>query len=288
MKLSDIKMQELIERPLFWEDFEEDRQDKGSMKALIERDSEAVRKIAFLDQVEEGSLLDRDSFRKLDFYEVEFTEYARLYVAEGQYSPEGSVRCKDVDYAKDYSGIKLLIQDVSMPFVNEGLFALYLKDYEFGFINPLGVCIYPFDFVDGSREQYDEDPERFIRDHVLLHFESEFWEDDFDLKQELFGYYHNLPDVHHPLLSNKANLDGLLTAKAVSEKLGVSIPRVMKMVEEGSIDGYKFGGKLLITQSSVEQRLRYIEEHGKPTRGKAPEGKRTRKEKSSGYSGELN
>ena len=50
MKLSDIKMQELIERPLFWEDFEEDRQDKGSMKALIERDSEAVRKIAFLDQ----------------------------------------------------------------------------------------------------------------------------------------------------------------------------------------------------------------------------------------------
>lgn len=277
MKLSDITMQELIERPLFWEDFEEDRGNRSSIKALVEQDPSAVQKIRFLDQVEDGELLDRDSFRKLDFYEVDFTEYARLYLAEGQYSPEGQPAGNDVDYLKDYSGIKLLIQDVSMPFGDEGLFALYLKDYEFGFINPLGVCIYPFDFTDGSRALYDEDPEKFIRDHVLLHFESEFWEEDFDLKQELFDYYHNLPDVHHPMLANKADLDGLLTAKAVSEKLGVSIPRVMKMVEEGSIDGYKFGGKLLITQSSVDQRIRYIEEHGKPTRGKASDGKRRKK-----------
>lgn len=279
MKLVDVSMQELIEKPLFWEDFEEDRSDPASMKAIIEADPKSVEKIRFLDQVEDGTLLDRESLRKLDFYEVEFTEYARLYLAEGEYSADGSPSSDDVDYLKDYSGLKLLIQDVSMPFGEEGLFALYLKDYEFGFINPLGVCVYPFDFDSDSRQQYDEDPEKFIRDHVLLHFESEFWEDDFDLKQELFDYYHNLPDVHHPLLRNKADLDGLLTAKAVSEKLGVSIPRVMKMVEEGSIDGYKFGGKLLITESSVDSRIRYIEEHGKPTRGKAPEGKRTRKKK---------
>lgn len=279
MKLEDVSMQELIEQPLFWEDFEEDRNDTDSMKALVEKDPTSIEKIRFLDQVEEGALLDKGTLRKLDFYEVEFTDYARLYLAEGEYSADGSPRGEDVDYFKDYSGLKLLIQDVSMPFGDEGLFALYLKDYEFGFINPLGVCVYPFDFNGDDRQQYDEDPEKFIREHVLLHFESEFWEDDFDLKQELFGYYHNLPDVHHPLLENKADLDGLLTAKAVSEKLGVSIPRVMKMVEEGSIDGYKFGGKLLITQSSVDRRIRYIEEHGKPTRGKAPEGKRAKKEK---------
>ena len=281
MKLVDVSMQDLIEQPLFWEDFEEDRSDSASMKALVEADPESIDKIRFLDQVEEGALLDKDTLRKLDFYEVEFTEYARLYLAEGEYSADRSPRGEDVDYFKDYSGLKLLIQDVSMPFGDEGLFALYLKDYEFGFINPLGVCVYPFDFAGNDRQQYDEDPEKFIREHVLLHFESEFWEDDFDLKQELFGYYHNLPDVHHPLLENKADLNGLLTAKAVSEKLGVSIPRVMKMVEEGSMDGYKFGGKLLITQSSVDRRIRYIEEHGKPTRGKAPEGKRTKKEKRS-------
>lgn len=277
MRLEDVSMEELIEQPLFWEDFEENRSDPAAMSAAIEADPGAVGKIRFLDQVEEGELLDRDTFRRLDFYEVEFTEYARLYLAEGEYSPEGTLRGEDIDYPKDYSGVRLLIQDVSMPLGDEGLFALYLKDYEFGFINPLGVCVYPFDFVDGSRELYDEDPESFIREHVLLHFENEFWEDDFDLKQELHGYYHNLPDVHHPLLENKADLDGLLTAKAVSEKLGVSIPRVMKMVEEGSIDGYKFGGKLLITQSSVEARIQYIEEHGKPTRGKKPEAKRKRK-----------
>ena len=114
--------------------------------------------------------------------------------------------------------------------------------------------------MDGSREQYDEDPERFIRDHVLLHFESEFWEDDFDLKQELFGYYHNLPDVHHPLLSKQGESRWPPDCEGRVGEARVSIPRVMKMVEEGSIDGYKFGGKLLITQSSVEQRLRYIEE----------------------------
>lgn len=279
MKLEDVSMQELIKQPLFWEDFEEDRNDAAAMESAIKADPKSVEKIRFLDQVEEGALLDRDTFQKLDFYEVEFNEYARLYLAEGEYPSEGSFQDTDVDYSKDYSNIKLLIQDVSLPLGDTGLFALYLKDYEFGFINPLGMCVYPFDFTDGSREQYDEDPERFIQEHVLPYFESEFWEDDFDLKQEFFDYYHNLPDVHHPLLENKADLDGLLTAKVVSEKLGVSIPRVMKMVEEGSIDGYRFGGKLLISQSSVDRRLRYIAEHGTPTRGKAPEGKRTKKEK---------
>lgn len=288
MKLSDIAMQELIEQPLFWEDFDEDRSDPKAMKKLVDNDPNAPQKIRFLDQVEAGTLLDRESFHKLEFYEVEFTEYARLYVAEGQRTRDKQFVCDGIDYHRDYSGLKLLIQDVSMPFGDEGLFALYLKDYEFGFISPLGACVYPFDFVDGSRELYDANPESFIRDHVLICFESDFWEDDFDLKQELFNYYHNLPDVHHPLLENRTDLDGLLTAKAASEKLGVSIPRVMKMVEEGSIDGYRFGGKLLITQSSIEQRLRYIAKHGKPTRGKAPEGKRTRKEKTSIHSSEDN
>ena len=277
MRLEDVSMEELIEQPLFWDDFEEGRDDREAMRLAIETNPDTIEKVRFLNQVEDGELLDRDTFRKLDFYEVEFNEYARLYLADGEYSPDDTPQGEDVDYSKDYSGIRLLIQDVSMPFGDEGLFALYIKDYEFGFINPLGVCVYPFDFVDGSRVLYDEDPERFIREHVLLHSESEFWEDDFDLKQELYDYYHNLPDVHHPLLKNKADLDGLLTAKAVSEKLGVSIPRVMKLVEEGSIDGYKFGGKLLITQSSVEARIQYIKEHGKPTRGKKPEAKRKRK-----------
>lgn len=78
-------------------------------------------------------------------------------------------------------------------------------------------------------------------------------------------------------LKNKTDLDGLITAKEAAKLLGVSIPRIIKMIEERSIDGYKFAGKLLITRSSVDNRLDYIKEHGKPTRGKAPEGKRKKK-----------
>lgn len=277
MRLSAVTMEDLIARPLTWDDFDESRDDALAIEELAEGDPEAIAKIRFLDQVEAGDLLDRGTFRKLDFYEVEFTEYARLYLAEGQYSPDGAPRGGEVDYPRDYSGLRLLIQDVSDPLGDYGLFALYLKDYEFGFIDPLGVCTYPIEFSDDLWQLYRENPAEFLREHVLPEFEVEFWKDDFDLKKELFDYYHNLPDVHDPMVSGRADLEGLLTAKEAAERLGVSIPRVMKMVEEKSIDGYRFGGKLLIAQSSVEGRLRYIEEHGKPTRGKAPEGKRRKR-----------
>lgn len=135
MKLEDVTMQDLISKPLFWEDFEEDRADSNTMKAAIEADPKSIEKIRFLDQVEEGTLLDRRTFHKLDFYEVEFTEYARLYLAEGEYMEDGIHRGNEVDYLKDYSGLRLLIQDVSDPLGECGLFALYIKDYEFGLIN---------------------------------------------------------------------------------------------------------------------------------------------------------
>lgn len=277
MRLADISMKDLIAKPLSWGDFDESLEDKASIERLIAQDPKAIEKIRFLNQVEEGDLLDRSTFRKLDFYEVEFNEYARLYLAEGEYSSDGDTRGCEVDYLKDYSGLRLLIQDISGPIGDCGLFALYLKDYEFGFVTPLGLCIYSFEFSDESRELYREDPEEFLREHALFEFEVEFWRDDFDLKKEFFDYYHRIPDIHNPMVSNRVDLEGLLTAKKASEKLGVSVPRVMKMVEEKSIDGYRFGGKLLITQSSVEERLHYIEEHGKPTRGKASEGKRRKR-----------
>ena len=56
MKLEDVTMQDLISKPLFWEDFEEDRADSNTMKAAIEADPKSIEKIRFLDQVEEGTL----------------------------------------------------------------------------------------------------------------------------------------------------------------------------------------------------------------------------------------
>lgn len=270
MKISDVSMEELIARHLFWEDFEEKPQDQQLMSSLTEQDHDALLKISYLNQAEEGSLLNGKSCHKLDFYEVDFTEYARLYLAEGQLSAEQSPSKSGLDYCRDYSNIELLIQDIN----NDGLFALYLKDYEFGFVKPLGSCIYEIGFTDETRMLYKNEPDRFIRDYALAEFELILFENGIDLKQELFDYYHALPDISHPLLSKKVHKEDFLTAKAASEKLGVSIPRVTKMVEEQSIDGYKFGGRLFITVSSVENRIRYIKEHGKPTRGKAPEEKR--------------
>lgn len=276
MKLSEVNVEELVARPLTWDDFDEDREDASSANKLAELDQETLTKVRFLNQAENGDLLDKNTFSKLDFYEVEFTEFARLYLAEGKYSPCKASHGGEVDYLRDYSGLRLLIQDLSDPSEKRWLFALYLKDYEFGFVDPLGICTYPLDFSDESWEQYRENPQEFLREHVLLEFEVEFWEDDFDLKKQFFDYYHNLPDVHSPMVSGWADPEGLITAKEASERLGLSIPRVMKMVEEKSIDGYRFGGKLLIAQSSVDARLRYIKEHGKPTRGKAPEDKKSR------------
>ena len=198
MKLEDVTMQDLISKPLFWEDFEEDRADSNTMKAAIEADPKSIEKIRFLDQVEEGTLLDRRTFHKLDFYEVEFTEVRRpLTLQKASTWRMAFTGATWWTISKSQSGLRLSDPGCLGSSGRDAIVALYLKDYEFGLINPLGLCVYPFDFDDDSWSLYKkEDPEKFILEHVLLHFETEFWDNDFDLKQEPFDYYHNMPDVH--------------------------------------------------------------------------------------------
>lgn len=266
-------MQELLDSSWFWSDFEEDPNNRASLWKKIENDPSALVKVNLLDQMDTGTLLDRDSFHRADFYEVDFNDYARLFLAKGEYSEKGHLRGKEIDYLRDYSGIKLLIQDLG------DVYALYLKDYEFGFIRPLGMCIYEC-YPEDERELTEKyGREAFIRDHVLLELENVIWEDDFDLKQELYDYYHNIPDINSPLIEAQMDIEGLLTSKEASEKLGVSLQRIKQMVDDRLLDGYKFGSKLLITSSSVDQRLEYIKNHGgkKPTRGKPRKQKPVRK-----------
>ncbi len=273
MKLEDVTVQELLDSSWFWSDFEEDPNNRASLWKKIESDPSALVKVNLLDQMDTGTLLDRDSFHRADFYEVDFNDYARLFLAKGEYSEKGHLRGKEIDYLRDYSGIKLLIQDLG------DVYALYLKDYEFGFIRPLGMCIYEC-YPEDERELTEKyGREAFIRDHVLLELENVIWEDDFDLKQELYDYYHNIPDINSPLIEAQMDIEGLLTSKEASEKLGVSLQRIKQMVDDRLLDGYKFGSKLLITSSSVDQRLEYIKNHGgkKPTRGKPRKQKPVRK-----------
>lgn len=262
MKLKDKSLQEIIDEYLWWDDFEEDPSDLDQIRAAAQEDEGSIDKIRFLNQQEEGNLLDRSSFRKLDFYEVEFTELARLAIAEGQYLADGMPVGQEIDYMKDYSDLRLLIQDMG------DIFALYLKDYAFGYIKPLGMCIYEYPLSPELIETDESNRAEFIKENILLCIENDLWEDDFNLKDELYGYYHDIPDIDSPFIKQRMDLDGLLSVKEAAAQLEVSDARVKKMVADKLIDGYKFGGKLLISQSSVKRRIDYIKEHGLPTRKK--------------------
>ncbi len=261
MKLKEKSLDEIIDELLWWSDFEEDPEDIDQLRAAIKDDPSAIDKINFLNQQEEGSLLDKSTFTKLDFYEVEFTELARLAIAEGEYLAANR-QGGGFDYLKDYSNLKLLIQDMG------DVLALYLKDYEFGYMKPLGLGIYNYPLSAELLELDESNRADFIKENVLLSIENDLWEDGFNLKDELYDYYHEIPDIKSPLIKQRVNFDDLLSVKGAASKLEVSDARVKKMVADKLLDGYKFDGKLLITKSSVDKRIKYIKEHGKPTRSK--------------------
>lgn len=262
MKLKDKSLQDIIDEYLWWTDFEEDPEDINQIREAIKQDMNAIDKINFLNQQEEGNLLDRSSFRKLDFYEVEFTELARLAIAEGQYCIDGEPKAHEIDYMRDYSDLRLLIQDMG------DIFALYLKDYAFGYIKPLGMCVYEYPLSPELLELDDSNRADFIKESILLCIENDLWEEDFDLKGELYNYYHDIPDIDSPFIQKRMDLGGLLSVKEAAERLDVTQTRVKKMVQDRQLDGYKYGNKLLISESSVTNRIKYIEKHGKPTRKK--------------------
>lgn len=256
MRLKDKTLPEIIDENLWWRDFEEDPK---KILEVAEGDRAALDKIAFLDQQENGDLLNASSLRKLDIYEVSFTALARLAVAGGEYVAEGDEsRGEEVDYLKDYSGLNLLIEDMG------DIYALYLKDYEFGYVKPLGLLE-----LSSDRQELDEQARmEFVRENVLPEIELRMWDEEFDLAGELFNYYHVIPDTVNSLVSQRVNLAGLVSVKEAASQLDVSDARVKKMVADQLLDGYKYGDKLLISQSSIDKRVEFIEKHGKPTRGK--------------------
>lgn len=262
MKLSDKSLQDIIDEYLWWSDFEENPANTEQIREAVKQDVNAIDKINFLNQQEEGNLLDRSSFRKLDFYEVEFTELARLAIAEGQYSIDDEPQAREIDYMRDYSDLRLLIQDMG------DIFALYLKDYAFGYIKPLGMCVYEYPLSPELLEFDESKRTDFIKESILLCIENDLWEESLDLKGELYNYYHDIPDIDSPFIQKRMDLGGLLSVKEAAERLGVTQTRVKKMVQDRQLDGYKYGNKLLISESSVMSRVEYIEKYGKPTRKK--------------------
>lgn len=284
MKFKEISYRDLVEQHIWWEDLEEDPYkenmtiddllidpyNRDLFAKLIAIDSEAVDKITYLNDADDGTLLDRSSLRNAQFFSVEFTAFARLFVAEGKL-PSKKKKKTEVDYERDYSNMRLLIQ-----FMGD-IYALYLKDVAFGYIRPLGLFLFEYELSPEADALRYSNPEKFIKDHLLIHIEGDMWDETsgLDLKNEIYDYYHDIPADKKRVNGRDMDPNALLTVKQVAKMLDVSEARVKKMVSDHVLDGYKFVNKLLITNESVNARIEYIEEHGGklPTRGKAPKKK---------------
>lgn len=260
MKLKDVSLRQIVEDCLWWEDFEEDPNDPD-IKEKVCNDKETYTKFVFLNQQESGELFDLGSLSIANFYTVKLNELARFALADGETDAD-AFQDSEVEFNRDYSNIEILIEDLI------GICAVYIKDYSIGHIQLLGMCTYFYDYDDDINTHDPKSLKEHVEKHILPTLALEFWEGNMDLKREIYNYYHHLPDIENPLLKKHINLEGLLTVNEAAASLGVSGPRVKKMIVERSLDGFKYRGNVLITESSVLNRLKYIEEHGKPMRGK--------------------
>lgn len=250
MKLADKTLAEIVEGGYSWDDFEPREE---AIKALP--DYEATRKIEYLDEKAENSLLDIESLGACEFHSLALSSYARLAYAGG--SCDWNDRALGaIDYDRSYEGAQILIE------VMTGICAVYLKDYEFGYIKPFGECLYTDEDFEG-----DGIEDASIEIRAAMKLERDIRSGKIDLRKELFDYYHDIPETAMKILGD--SLNDLVTVQEAAEALGVSTARVKKMVSDGVLDGFKCEGRLRISKAAVEHRKSYIAEHGKPTRGKA-------------------
>lgn len=261
MKLSDMTLSEIVNAGYSWEDFESR---KGAIEMLAEArgesvdvdfDIEGTLKVAYLNEKEENAIIDVESIDKSNFYSMELTSYARLAYAKGSCSWNDRA-LGAIDYDRSFDGIRILIEDM------QDICAVYIKDYGFGYIKPFGACLYTIeDFKDYIEEGTGN---AFC---LALKLEEDIRSGTIDLEKELYDYYHELPETAIKILGD--SLNDLVTVQEAADALGVSAARVKKMLADGVLDGFKCGGRLKISKAAVEDRIRYIAEHGKPTRGKA-------------------
>ena len=261
MKLSEMTLAEIVGAGYSWEDFEPREEavraiDEAWEKSADEKlDYGEVLKVKYLDGKEENALIDIESIGESDFYSMELTAFARLAYAKGSCSWDDRA-LGAIDYDRSFDGIRILVEDMS------DICAVYIKDCEFGYIKPVGECLYE---LEEFRKYPDDEASNVF--HLALKLEDDIRTGAIDLEKELYDYYHELPETAIKILGD--SLNDLVSVQEAAEALGVSAARVKKMLADGVLDGFKCGGRLKISKAAVEDRIRYIAEHGKPTRGKA-------------------
>lgn len=273
MGINEMTLREVMERGLTWEDFG-DRKEilKPIMFEAYETNeiTEAYRIACYLDEKMEKIVFRSGQMHPLSFYLVELTDFARMDIAKGK-APQGFRSKGAVCYEPDYSNMDLLIEDVG----EQGVYAVYMKDYGFGYMKPFGECIYDLEeeYVEAFNAGKVTDSESGIERVLLPYLEEKIVSGEIDLEEEFYGYYHDIPEIKIPGMEKRLNED-LVTVKEASEMLGVSAARVKKMVADRVLDGFKRNGKVWISKAEVQSRIDYIAEHGKPKRGRSAKANR--------------
>jgi len=141
---------------------------------------------------------------RADFFTVKLSTSFRNYLAS--LVPQKN-NAGVLDYERNYGDIHILIE------VMEGVYAVYLKDYNFGHIKPLGECIYEIESDDL------EDSEQIVYDYVLPDLQRKFECHMIDMDKELYDYYHILPDAYIPFIEGK--ISDKVTVGEAARILGV-------------------------------------------------------------------
>lgn len=199
--------------------------------------------------MQNGNYFDPD-VSKVDFFAVKLSSEFRNYLTS--LTPEKE-RVGALDYDRSYGDIHILIE------VMQNVYAIYLKDYNFGHIKPLGECIYEV-----NCKNTVSDYECYLYEVILPDLIEKISDGELDMDKELYDYYHILPDAYIPFIDSK--ISDYVTVGEAAKILNVSDSRVKKMVADRVLDGFKRDSRVYLSKLDVVQRKEYIEKYGKPTK----------------------
>lgn len=257
MNITEATIGQIVKGHLAWSDFGGREAAIGELKKSGRMGTDTARMVAYLNQQEAGQVVDEDTIRKIDVFSLELTDFARIGIAGAEVEAEKADGA--LWYDRTYSDMSIIVE------VMWGVAAAYLKDYNFGYVKPLGECIYDIPDVNGEC-----DPSEMLVQHVIPEIELDILNGKIDLKQELYDYYHVLPDADNPFIRKRIDPEDFMSVTEASEALGVSTARVKKMAIDRVIGGFKRDGKLWLSRDEIRARIDYIAKHGKPTRSKGP------------------
>jgi hypothetical protein len=197
----------------------------------------------------ENNYFDPDVSRA-DFFTVKLSSEFRSYLSNLTPEKEGM---GVLDYDRSYWDMHILIE------VMKDVYAVYLKDYNFGHIKPLGECIYEVNCKCNI-----SDYECYVHEVIVPDLNKKIADGEIDMDKELYDYYHILPDAYIPFIEQQVS-DHITVAEAASI-LEVSDARIKKMVEDRVLDGFKRNNRVYLSKADVENRKAFIDKNGKPTK----------------------